>query len=93
LVARDMVRRNVQPAYAESFGVASAHLSRRKSPRRPKEERPTPNAPLPRWAVHAPPPKRFGAQEAEPPAARDELSSRAIDSESFREWRSIALTC
>jgi hypothetical protein len=35
---------NVQPAYAESFGVASAHLARRRSPRRPKAERPTPNS-------------------------------------------------
>jgi hypothetical protein len=31
---------NVQPAYAESFGVARAHLSRR---REAKEERPTLN--------------------------------------------------
>jgi hypothetical protein len=34
---------NVQPAYAESFGVASAHLSRRSEA---KEERPTPNVQL-----------------------------------------------
>jgi len=34
---------NVQPAYAESFGVASAHLSRR---REAKEERPILNSEL-----------------------------------------------
>jgi hypothetical protein len=32
---------NAQPAYAESFGVASAHSSRRSEA---KEERPMPNA-------------------------------------------------
>ena len=35
---------NAEPAYAEGFGVASAHLSRRRSPSRPKEEHPTPKA-------------------------------------------------
>jgi len=34
---------NAQPAYAPGFGMTGAHLSRRRSPRRPKEERPAPN--------------------------------------------------
>ena len=36
---REKQTSNVQPAYAKGFGVAGAHLSRRRSPRRPKEER------------------------------------------------------
>jgi hypothetical protein len=37
-------RRGKRPtAYAPGFGVAGAHLSRHRSPRRPKKERPAPN--------------------------------------------------
>jgi hypothetical protein len=39
-VPRELKAENAQPAYAESFGVASAHLSRRIAA---KEERPTSN--------------------------------------------------
>jgi len=37
---RQIDAENAQPAYAPGFGMAGAHLSRRRSPRRPKEERP-----------------------------------------------------